>query len=77
MEKPNFHTVVPSVEMKGDDDEDTAFLQQMLPDAENYLLSHDWIKGISERYFGLGVGGVVAVFLFKIVPTRKEIDEWF
>ena|ERR1700732_1542230 len=24
----------------------------------------------------LGIGGVVAVFLFRIVPKKKDIDEW-
>jgi hypothetical protein len=48
----------------------------MLKEAEAFLRSFDWCQSISQSYFGLGIGGVVAVFLFSIVPKKKDIDEW-
>jgi hypothetical protein len=68
--------VVPSVQLAGDDEEDTRLLRKMLRDAEDYLEAYKWCAGIVESYFGIGVGGVVAVFLFKIVPAGYDVDEW-
>jgi hypothetical protein len=44
-------------------------------EAEQYLSSFDWCKSIEERWFGWGLGGIVAVFLFKIIPASSEIDD--
>jgi hypothetical protein len=68
--------VVPLDEMIGGDDEDTKLLRVMASGAENYLRSFPWCKSIREVYFGDGYGGVVAVFLFHIEPTRMDVDEW-
>jgi hypothetical protein len=46
-----------------------------LNDARAYATGFKWCHGISESYFGFGVGGVVAVFLFRIEPTSGT-DEW-
>ncbi|HMV86500.1 MAG TPA: hypothetical protein PKA34_25610 [Blastocatellia bacterium] len=68
--------VTPVRLMKGDNDKDTSLLSEMFDDASTYITSFAWCAGILESYFGLGVGGVVAVFLFKIRPAAKEIDDW-
>ena len=68
--------VVPLTHMVGDDDQDTALLRDMASDAERYLQSFRWCKGIEEAYWGGGVGKVFALFLFKIIPATAEIDEW-
>lgn len=68
--------VVPLDQMVGEDDEDTKLLRVMASGAENYLRSFPWCKSIREVYFGDGYGGVVAVFLFHIEPTRTDVDEW-
>lgn len=68
--------VVPVQEMKGGDEEDTLLLRQMLPEAEAYLRSFTWCGGIQRSFFGGGVGGVFAVFLFNIRPTRPEVGPW-
>jgi hypothetical protein len=68
--------VVPLGQMVGGDDEDTKLLQVMASGAEKYLRSFPWCKGIREIYFGDGYGGVAAVFLFQIEPTRADVDEW-
>lgn len=72
----DFSKLKPVDEMKGDDEEDTKLLRKMFYEACEYLQSFSWCKDISESYFGLGVGNVVAVFLFRIIPAVKKADEW-
>ena len=62
--------------MKGDSVEDTKLLRGMLHEAHNFLLSFAWCKEIVGSYFGLGIGGIVAVFLFKIEPAEQKVDRW-
>ena len=45
----------------------------MFEGARNYLRSHHWCGKISDPYFGFGIGGVVAVFLFRV--DVKAYDE--
>jgi hypothetical protein len=68
--------VVPVDQMVGGDDEDTKLLRAMASGAEKYIRSFSWCKSIREVYFGDGYGGVVAVFLFRIKPALKNVDEW-
>ena len=65
----------PITRMRGEDDDETRELQAALQDARSYITSFTWCAGIEEEFFGLGVGGVVAVFLIRIRPVGK-IDEW-
>lgn len=67
--------VTPVGRMQGDDEEDTALLLALLDKARAYLRGFAWCRGLEEEYFGVGVGGVVAVFLFKIEPTPGA-DRW-
>ncbi|MCP4401560.1 MAG: hypothetical protein GY801_30210 [bacterium] len=68
--------VVPVSEMIGDDEEDTELLQAMLVEAKNYLQHQIWVENIHECYFGLGVGKIVAVFLFHILPTHPDVQDF-
>lgn len=68
--------VVPLEQMTGGDDEDTKLLRVMASGAQNYLHCFPWCRGIRESYYGDGYGGIVAVFLFRIEPSRPEVDEW-
>lgn len=34
-----------------------------------------WCKEVFEGYVGLGVGGVIGVFLFRILPAEVDLDE--
>jgi hypothetical protein len=65
-----------SEEIKGEDPEETALLKEMLGKAEAYLESQSWSRPISNVYFGCGVGGVVAVFLFEFEKSVNETDKW-
>lgn len=62
--------------LRGDSDEDTDLLRSMADDARLFLKQFDWCKKISEFYFGIGIGGIVAIFLARIAPAKKGIDEW-
>jgi len=62
--------------MRGEDDEDTCLLQQMSHDAEAYLRSFSWCRDVQTSFFGGGVGGVFAVFLFNIRSTRADVSPW-
>jgi len=65
----------PAASMRGEDDEDTDLLHDSLHEAAEFLRSFKWCREITESYFGLGVGGVVAVFLFRI-DAPPQVDEW-
>jgi hypothetical protein len=65
----------PTTQMRGEDDDETRELQATLEDARSYLASFTWCAGIEEEFLGLGIGGIVAVFLFRIRPVGA-IDEW-
>jgi hypothetical protein len=68
--------VVPLSQMFGGDEEDTKLLRVMATGAENYLRCFPRCKEIREIYFGDGHGGIVAVFLFRIEPSKPDLDEW-
>jgi hypothetical protein len=66
--------LTPLRSMAGDTAEDTRLLKQMAKEARAYLRSFRWCKSIHQGWFGLGAGGVCAVFFFEILPSKKQID---
>jgi hypothetical protein len=73
---PPIAGLVPVPELCGEDDEDTALLREMSHDAEGYLRSFSWCMDVRGAYYGGGVGGVFAIFLFNIQPSRQEVGTW-
>ena len=73
-ERVDFSSLTPIRDMKGEDSEDSSLLKIMAKEAQQFLLSFDWCKEIQASWFGLGVGGVCAVFLFEILPATANID---
>ncbi|MEZ4298870.1 MAG: hypothetical protein R3B70_28230 [Polyangiaceae bacterium] len=65
--KVDYERLVPVNEMAGEDDEETAQLHEMLEEARRYLKGQRWCRSIERELLGLGVGGVVAVFLVDLV----------
>jgi hypothetical protein len=61
--------------MRGEDEEDTLLLRRSLEEARDYLRRFSWCRRIREEFFGLGVGGIFAVFLFHIEPAPGA-DDW-
>lgn len=68
--------VIPIDQILGEDAEDTRLLQEMAFKANRYISRFSWCRSIREAYFGDGYGKLVAVFLFRIEPSRPEVDEW-
>ena len=68
--------VVPVQNITGDDEKDTKLLREMSAGAEAYLRSFSWCGDVLNSFFGGGVGGVFAVFLFNIHPERPEVGPW-
>ena len=49
----------------------------MVVRARSYIGSFAWCRDVHECYVAeLSVGGLVAVILFKITPSRQDVDEW-
>ncbi len=71
----DMRTVTPTTNMAGEDDEETEQLRGAMREAAKFLMSFPWCHGIAESYFGLGIGGVLAVFLFRI-DAPPPVNEW-
>ncbi len=56
--------------------EDVDEVKSMYKEATSFLEFYDWCSAIQESYVGMLYPGIVAVFLFKINPARKDVDEW-
>jgi hypothetical protein len=63
-------------ELQGEDEEDTQLLREQAQTARGYIATLPWCVVVLDGYFAGGVGGVFTIFLFHIVPTRPEIDDW-
>ena len=61
--------------MRGDSNTDTEMLKGMAAEAKAFIQAFDWCTGVKDSYFGCGIGGVVGVFLFRIVPANEGVDE--
>jgi hypothetical protein len=68
--------VIPIEQLFGENEEETQLLRSMAAQAEAYLSGFAWCQSIKAKYFGAGVGQVLAVFLFNIVPSQANADEW-
>ena len=71
-----FSDVIPIHEMQGDDHEDTDLLREMSQKADYFITSQRWCPTISEKYFGFGIGKIVAVFLYHFDSLINETDDW-
>lgn len=74
----DINKIVQLDQMKGDGDEDTALLFEMSKSAMSYIENFKWCIKVKNSYFGLGVGGIVAVFLFEIITNmvEEELNVW-
>ncbi len=68
-------SVVPIARMQGHDDMETRDLHRLHDEATAYLKGFRWCSLVHESFFGGGVGGVVGIFLFHIVPL-DDADPW-
>ena len=70
-----FGKLVSADRMSGDDEEDTELLKELQAEATAYIKHFKWRRGVKESFFGCGIGGVVAVFLFRVAGD-PGVDEW-
>lgn len=75
MSEIDFIRLTPAGQMVGENAAETEELKQMLAHAEEYIKSFHWCPKITERYFGAGVGGVFALFLFKFDRSINADDD--
>jgi len=61
--------------ISGDSEKDTRLLRRMAEEGQKFLLSFHWCKAIQKGWFGWGVGGIAAVFLFEVVPAHADVDK--
>jgi hypothetical protein len=71
----DWSALTPADDLTGDDLQDTHLLHEALDEATRFLEQFSWCQEIRRRFFGWGVGGVVAVFLFEITPRDPGVDE--
>jgi len=71
-----FSDIIPIQEMQGDDQEDTKMLMVLSQEADNYITSHRWCPDIKEKFYGFGIGYVIAVFLYHFDSLINETDDW-
>ena len=74
--KIDFSKVRPTDEIVGEDEEETDLLKGHLSEAVDYVNGQKWCSEIVESFFGIGVGGIAAVFLFRIRSNDPEIDDY-
>lgn len=75
-DRPPVEFVVPVGAMTAESEEEKTRLLELGATAERYISGFRWCRGIAARYCGNGIGGVVGVFLFRIVPGAGGVDEW-
>ncbi|MET0103816.1 MAG: hypothetical protein ABW072_01580 [Sedimenticola sp.] len=56
--------------------ENIAEMDSMYQEAREFLEFYEWCLGIEESYVGMIYPGIVAVFLFRITPSKEDVDEW-
>lgn len=66
----------PTKSLRGDDEEETVLLNEMLREAKNFVSNFRWCRSIAESFVSeVAIGGVVAVFLLRIEPASPEVDD--
>lgn len=68
--------VIPMDLISAESEEEKSLLLRFAVNAEEFITGFSWCRGIQEKYFGNGVGGIIGVFLFHIVPQSPAVDEW-
>ncbi len=68
--------LIPESSIVGDDEDDTRLLRELASRARNYVGSFHWSVPVKDLYLGVGIGGVVAVFLIHFTKPVAETDEY-
>jgi hypothetical protein len=68
--------VIPLEQIQGDDDEDTFLLVAMAKEAERYVQSFPWCATLKEGIYADGIGGVIALFVFRADIKKLGDNQW-
>ncbi|MES2975767.1 MAG: hypothetical protein V4757_19275 [Pseudomonadota bacterium] len=63
-------------EKAGSKDEDREIIENMHAEARSFIEFFDWCDAVVSEYVGFIYPGIVGVFLFRIKPAWKNVDEW-
>lgn len=74
--KIDLSKVISTSQMQGEDQEEKNDLFEAFKQATEYITSFSWCKNIKETYLGIGYPGIICIFLFRIQPTKENVDEW-
>ena len=66
--------VEPVGSIEWEDDEDAELYQRMIEEATEFMEGFRWCRKVESLSGGKAVPGVIAVFLARIVPTKKDVD---
>ncbi len=56
--------------------DEEAEVGSMYQEAREFLEFYDWCSAIKNSFVGMLYPGIVAVFLFEIVPSGPDVDKW-
>lgn len=73
---PDFSKIVEWSKYLAAQHEGVEEMNSLHQEAKEFLEFYDWCGQIRESYVGMLHPGIVAVFLFRIVSNRKDVDEW-
>lgn len=68
-------TLIPDASLRGQTERETQYLQEYARRARALLESFVWCTGIRQLLYGVGAGGVIAVF-FADVLIKGKTREW-
>lgn len=68
----NTSGLIPEGQIEGEDTSETSELRAMLQEAKDYIASFPWAPPITEAYMGIGIGGVLGVWLLKFSEGLGE-----
>ena len=70
-------SLVPLGQIQGEDASETSQLESMFREAAEYIESHHWARPVAEAYMGIGIGGVLAVWLLRFAEkVGDDADEY-
>lgn len=72
----DFSKLTPIELMFGEDFEAAQQLAALCEEAELYLASFGWCKGVKKAYFGLGVSDFIGIFLFELMASEEVQDKF-
>ena len=67
--------LIPETDIQGGDQDETRELKFMLMEAKHYIESFTWTPKISQVYMGIGLGGVLGVFLFTFDNAIENTED--